>query len=1299
MGGVHCLSRGVCDRAEANDAVRCQCKTARGPLTSHCPVMYEEEVQLEADGEECSCLYWSLVDDAKLLKAERLLALHDGILDCAKLVAARMVEAAATHGLLVCSASIAKEEHFDRGHMSLEDIIVRLGQLICRWAISQEPPYALHIGVHSGIVRKLVLRSGGEAVYGEAVSEAKRLADLAPQDSCVQILKSTKDKLNVLERLPFTCSRVNDCYYLEPSAELPEEAPPSAGYESLSPTSGGKHCTAEFRQMLVDHGIDISKFGKGQAKTLDELYRNVEVEKKSYFVKKNDSLERRMELVNISLTVTGQDGHDMELRLNCEVLKDSTLVRRNQRPSSFIEEGSSWKSAVDAFFASRLGLPAEIRQELLAQDNVVTDKVERIKSMFFPGVETMYTTYDVCIHIPDPTRPSLRAIGLPDMTSFDTEAIPVANLPKANWSWRRRGEELSNEEALERLLQEHGIDTNDYPPGATAELCDELYESRYATLNIRAGHLVRNIQIIKVWLCATILSVDYVLRSKGKMQFGKRERNHKEGPVTMRMRSDQDWKAAALACLYGKLGMDEAFVKSHLVIVDSSYRLDEEVEYSRSYPGLKTVYNIHTVKCRVKDVDNPEMSFIGLPEGNDFAVTRVRQSLRPSKTGREGVVSTLWFWKPRNQLTETGDLLYFQKSFTNDQHKDLDTEDCTPVAKRQLDLPMALEVTIPDEDGDEYRLVVAELMKGRTTNWSRARRAAKRMLDPTYSLKSFYDDCLASFPELLLYGADDGGLVSSGRSCMEEYQRTMGALFAVFWFMRRKMGGAESFCFGVDDEWEPLNARSKQARRKKEEIAKRQTFFNEVEWERIDELLHDAGLLCDGVQGHDEERVLAMLVLTAIHDIMKLVPLLPTVAPDHAPYRGYKVGETIHDHDIALSYVLDHYSYALPSYHELSKKQQDSIRFTQCKMEYNMGWLVQAEAPPGALFTKFKECMEDGSVEPADVAFYFCHWLTDLAGAEPYPQEGCEKFVLKFPRTVLSSFIKSFKIVGELAVKSESQVLEDYLVWRWTSHQPSLGVVPGDRGSIAALRLVVMAQGDSQAILRALTTVPLQDRDVLEDELAHTGCKEQLFELENFLEGTVPMGPAILIYYAPALMQKAGKSDPSSAMRILAEIFRQARQLWPMLPSSAGTVVTVRIDVLKELEVKLITAATPGEVWALEKTSSRDAEVKKVSLGSEALSQAFLAGNKVRMLNFTKMPYNNSIAMKGIQTTWRKKESKSQNLDDFAIDSTRSASLMVRGSPLRADSMEGFPASTTALDGTRRWTLEVSRSTTYTVLE
>lgn len=35
--------------------------------------------------------------------------------------------------------------------------------------------------------------------------------------------------------------------------------------------------------------------------------------------------------------------------------------------------------------------------------------MERIKSMFFPGVDTMYTTYEVHIHIPDPERPELQA--------------------------------------------------------------------------------------------------------------------------------------------------------------------------------------------------------------------------------------------------------------------------------------------------------------------------------------------------------------------------------------------------------------------------------------------------------------------------------------------------------------------------------------------------------------------------------------------------------------------------------------------------------------------------------------------------------------------------------------------------------------------------------------------------------------------------------------------------------------------------------------------------------------------------
>lgn len=65
--------------------------------------------------------------------------------------------------------------------------------------------------------------------------------------------------------------------------------------------------------------------------------------------------------------------------------------------------------------------------------------------------------------------------------------------------------------------------------------------------------------------------------------------------------------------------------------------------------------------------------------------------------------------------------------------------------------------------------------------------------------------------------------------------------------------------------------------------------------------------------------------------------------------------------------------------------------------------VVQAEAPPGELLSKFKQLIESGSMSEADVAFYFVHWLTDLAGAEGAPLAGAEKFVIKFPHALLNS--------------------------------------------------------------------------------------------------------------------------------------------------------------------------------------------------------------------------------------------------------------------------------------------------------
>jgi|EP00966_Prymnesium_polylepis_P255074 hypothetical protein len=63
------------------------------------------------------------------------------------------------------------------------------------------------------------------------------------------------------------------------------------------------------------------------------------------------------------------------------------------------------------------------------------------------------------------------------------------------------------------------------------------------------------------------------------------------------------------------------------------------------------------------------------------------------------------------------------------------------------------------------------------------------------------------------------------------------------------------------------------------------------------------------------------------------------------PRRTHAQGDVINDHDIALGYVLDHHAEHLPSFAMLPAEQQKSVRFTQSKMGFNHGWLVQARVP------------------------------------------------------------------------------------------------------------------------------------------------------------------------------------------------------------------------------------------------------------------------------------------------------------------------------------------------------------------
>ena len=98
--------------------------------------------------------------------------------------------------------------------------------------------------------------------------------------------------------------------------------------------------------------------------------------------------------------------------------------------------------------------------------------------------------------------------------------------------------------------------------------------------------------------------------------------------------------------------------------------------------------------------------------------------------------------------------------------------------------------------------LLRDLNTNRKPDLDLAYKIAHNIRKPEYTLQNFHDDLVAAFPELTYYMID-GSTVSSGGTPEQEYLRTMGAAFAVYWLMRIGIDGERGFCFGVDDSWRP----------------------------------------------------------------------------------------------------------------------------------------------------------------------------------------------------------------------------------------------------------------------------------------------------------------------------------------------------------------------------------------------------------------------------------------------------------------------------------------------------------------
>lgn len=815
--------------------------------------------------------------------------------------------------------------------------------------------------------------------------------------------------------------------------------------------------------------------------------------------------------------------------------------------------------------------------------------------------------------------------------------------------------------AFKERLQNAGIDLSKWGYGGAKSIEHLFWEVESqrgcVIISMPGGALKRITRLVKIRLVAEIFGVDHTLFSRMQFMHDGQTVERKQVPLrkltwlessALHTSADdlasevctftENWRTGCRTTLHERLGLPTSWQDLHLVEEENrcKYIVEDNVK-SDGYPGLNTMYCIHEVTFRIPDPLHSGVQVIGLPEGQEFATAEGDFNFHGQQDDHGLAIGTqlnIWTWgrvqekkvvkessvlKPVAAAAEAAK----QEQLVNTNFQDLLLIRRVPLPATAAQSLAAMQQRLnrSKRNSDPPSGVLWSCMEGMSTDWVRAASMASRILDPGYSLKKFNDD-LVCFPELNLYLFDErrtlnvskvssGNAVSSGRTIGDEFQRTVGAFFAIYWMMRLDLDGKDGFANGVGEDWRPITNLTDDDTRVSQP-AKRRKFHQDARWTFFKKLLMNAGLIEEKKVTSfflktttkvivNEKRLVALLALTAVHDIMKMSMILPDVQKEHAPYQNYAAGDTISDHDHALSYVMDHYPKMLPSFRDLEASERRSVQFTQCNLCFNHGWFVQAEAPPGAIFTKFRAALirdHKSQIGQRDVALYFVHWITDLAGAEPTPLAGCEKFVTKFPLPVLNSFLRSFEFVERIATQTETQVMEAFLKMRWEEHEPSMGELPSGDSAIAKMRLLCMAQMNSSLVLEAFDQLTAEDRDLLCLEMARSGCVGQSFSptLVPKEAGLGQDGPAFLVYYGPAFLQNLQGDPAVRRLSLLAEIYRCSRELWSASIAKVGVNVTIRIDVIKAMSCKEMQAANnEGDVWVLVKHNESEAFVERSS--------------------------------------------------------------------------------------------------------
>lgn len=204
---------------------------------------------------------------------------------------------------------------------------------------------------------------------------------------------------------------------------------------------------AQLQQTLTKHGIDISLYGLGSAKSLQELHCDIYIEKVASMQVKNGAVCRVAELVRAWITAEVGGINHVLMGKYPKSSADGAVSFVTKTFAKKMSPGQSWKEALQKALVTRFGM---------TQDTVDThfhilggtyrlNLEEKTGSVEvrggYPGLSSMYRIHEIDVIIKDLKSPELAAIGLPDGLDFVTvKHNGHFGSSLRNWTWMPRCE-------------------------------------------------------------------------------------------------------------------------------------------------------------------------------------------------------------------------------------------------------------------------------------------------------------------------------------------------------------------------------------------------------------------------------------------------------------------------------------------------------------------------------------------------------------------------------------------------------------------------------------------------------------------------------------------------------------------------------------------------------------------------------------------------------------------------------------------------------------------------------------------